>query len=139
MKDSKQELLRKEAELDSDPRVDLAVERTELVLERTQLAWIRTTLTFVATGIALDKGVEAIHQSRLQSGDALFDNAHIIGISLSITATVLLLLVTLFYLRRSRRLASMKGVKPVLFPPGAAASTLIILLGAVISFLLLIT
>ena len=139
MEDSKQQLLRKEAEQDTDPRVDLAVERTELALERTQLAWIRTTLTFLATGIALDKGIEAIHNSRVQSGTSLTDNAHIIGISLSITATALLLLVTLYYIRRSRRLARMKGVKPVMFPPGAAASTLIILLGAVISYLLLTT
>ena len=44
MENSKRELLRKEVEADTDPRVDLAVERTELAWERTQLAWIRTTL-----------------------------------------------------------------------------------------------
>ena len=36
--------IEKEAEADTDPRVDLAVEPTELALERTQLAWIRKTL-----------------------------------------------------------------------------------------------
>jgi len=63
--------LRKKAEADSDPRVDLAVERTELAWERTQLAWTRTTLTFIVSGIALDKGIEAIHRNRLESGNAL--------------------------------------------------------------------
>lgn len=131
--------LRKEAEQDADPRVDLAIQRTEFALERTQLAWIRTTLAFIASGIGVDKGMEAIHDARLQSGNALFENAHIIGISLSIAATVLLLLVTLFYISRSRKLARMKAVKPMLLPPGTAASLLIILLGTVISVLLLIT
>jgi putative membrane protein len=135
----KKELQRKEAEQDSDPRVDLAIQRTEFALERTQLAWIRTTLTFLASGIGLDKGMEAIHKTRLEAGNALSNNAHAIGITLSIAATLLLSLVTLLYIRRLRRLARMKGVKPMLFPPGSVASFLIILLGAVISFLLVVT
>lgn len=71
--------LRKEAEKYTDPRADLAVERTELAWERTQLAWIRTTITFLAGGIGLDKGVGAMRKTRIESGDALFQNAHIIA------------------------------------------------------------
>jgi uncharacterized membrane protein YidH (DUF202 family) len=44
-KEESNQQLRKEAEQDADPRVDLAVERTEYALERTQLAWIRTVLS----------------------------------------------------------------------------------------------
>ncbi len=131
--------LRKEAEADTDPRVDLSIERTELAWERTQLAWIRTTLTFIASGIALDKGMEAIHRDRLESGSALVQNAHAIGITLSIGGTILLLIVTLYYIKRVRRLAIMKGAKPVLIPVGAISSILIILLGVIISFLLLVS
>jgi len=131
--------LRKDAEADTDPRVDLAVERTELALERTQLAWIRTTLTFIASGIALDKGMEAIRANRLESGSAFVQNAHAIGISLSMGGTILLLIITLYYIKRVRRLALMKGAKPVLIPPGVISSSLIILLGAIISYLLLVS
>ncbi len=130
---------RKNAEADTDPRVDLAVERTELALERTQLAWIRTTLTFIGSGIALDKGMEAIHKSRLESGNALVQNAHAIGVSLSTGGTILLLITTLAYIKRSRKLAIMKGTKPVLIPAGAISSILIILLGTIISLLLLVS
>jgi len=131
--------LRKEAEADTDPRVDLAVERTELAWERTQLAWTRTTLTFIVSGIALDKGMEAIHANRLESGNALVQNAHAIGITLSTGGTILLLIVTLYYIKRIRRLTIMKGAKPVLIPAVAISSILIILLGVIISFLLLVS
>jgi putative membrane protein len=139
MEDSKKELQRKEAEKDADPRVDLAVERTELALERTQLAWIRTVLSFIAGGIGLDKGMEAIHKNRVESGNALVENAHAIGILLSLAGTVLMALTTWYYIRRSRKLAKMKGIQPLLFPPGAFASVLIIILAAVVSILLLVS
>ena len=131
--------LRKKAEADSDPRVDLAVERTELAWERTQLAWTRTTLTFIVSGIALDKGIEAIHRNRLESGNALVQNAHAIGIVLSMGGTILLLITTLYYIKRIRRLTIMKGAKSVLIPAVAISSILIILLGVILSFLLLIS
>ena len=136
MEDLNQQSLRKEAEKDADPRVDLAVERTELALERTQLAWIRTTLTFLGGGIALDKGIEAMHEARVESGNALVQNAHFVGLTLSMAGTVLMILTTWNFIRRSRSLAKMKGGKPLLIPHGAFASFLIILLGAAISFLL---
>ena len=136
---SKIEQTRKEAEKDSDPRVDLAVERTELAWERTQLAWIRTTLTFIASGIGLDKGIEAIHKDRLESGNAFVQNAHAIGVSLSTVGTLLLLITMVVYIKRTRRLAVIKGAKPILIPPGAISSMLIILLGTIISFLLLVS
>lgn len=134
---SNEELLRKEAEHDADPRVDLAVERTEFALERTQLAWIRTSLALLGSGVALDKGIEAVHQARVESGDALVRNAHMIGIYLSVAGTLLMLLNTWRFIRRLRSLALMKSAKPMWIPPGALASLVIIFLGVVISLLLL--
>jgi putative membrane protein len=141
MENEKSEIkqLRKETEANVDPRVDLSVERTELALERTQLAWIRTVLSLIAGGIGLDKGMEAIHKTRLESGNALVENAHAIGISLSITATILIIITTVSYIRRCRSLARLKGVKPIGLPPGAIGSIIVILLGGVISFLLLLS
>jgi uncharacterized membrane protein YidH (DUF202 family) len=136
---SNHERLRKEAEKETDPRVDLAVERTELALERTQLAWIRTTLTLLAGGIGLDKAVEYMHKSRLESGDAFFENGHLFGTALSITATILMILFTWFYLQRSRSLARIKGAKALRAQPVFYASILIILMGIGICFLLLVS
>jgi putative membrane protein len=134
-----QQEIRNEAAKESDPRVHLSVERTELAWERTQLAWIRTVLGFLASGIALDKGLESMRKARIESGDAFFANTHIIGIILSITGTLLMLISTWLYIRRSYNLAKQKGVKPMWFPPGVIASLLIVILGLGISFLLLVS
>jgi uncharacterized membrane protein YidH (DUF202 family) len=131
--------LRQQAEKESDPRVDLAVERTELALDRTQLAWIRTVLGFLGSGIALDKGIDAVHKSRIESGDALIQNAHFIGLSLSVSGTIMMMITTWYFIYRSNQLAKMKGGKPYILHPGAFASCLIILLGLTISFLLWIS
>ena len=122
-----------------DNRNDLAVERTELALERTQLAWVRTTLAFIGSGIALDKGMEALHKARLEAGNALFQNAHVIGISLSLGATILISFVTWHFVHRSKQLYKMRGTKGGWFLPGVFVSLLIIILGAVVSLLLIIT
>jgi putative membrane protein len=122
-----------------DPRIDLAIERTELAMERTQLAWIRTTLAFLGSGIALDKGVEAIRQGRLESGNAFFEHAHMVGLSLSITGTVIMIYATWYFMKRLHALQLSKGMKPVLFPPAFASSILMIVLGLAVSFLLLVS
>jgi uncharacterized membrane protein YidH (DUF202 family) len=134
--ESKEQLLRNEAEHDADPRVDLAVERTEYALERTQLAWIRTSLALLGSGVALDKGTEAVHKARIESGDALVRNAHMIGIYLAVAGTLLMIINTWMFIRRSRTLAQIKNSKPRWMPPGAVASLVVIFLGVVVSLLL---
>lgn len=116
-----------------------ALEATVYALERTLLAWIRTTLALLGSGIALDKGMEYIHQTRVLSGTALFENAHVIGIVLSCFSTLLLFLSTLFSYQRLARLADQLGNgRKTIFPVIATAS-LVILLGATISILLLVS
>jgi putative membrane protein len=122
-----------------DPRIDLAIERTELAIERTQLAWIRTTLAFLGSGIALDKGVEAIRQGRMESGNAFFKHAHIVGLSLSIAGTCIMAYATWYFMRRLHTLQTAKGIQPVSFPPALASSILMIVLGIAVSFLLLVS
>jgi uncharacterized membrane protein YidH (DUF202 family) len=133
--DSQEQMLRKQEEQNADPRVDLAVERTEYALERTQLAWIRTVIGFLASGVGLDKGIQAAHQARIESGDAFVKNAHMIGIYLSVSGTALMIITTWKYILRARSLAKIKGAKPALIPPAALASLLIIFLGIVVSLL----
>ncbi len=134
--DSKEQLLRNEAEHAADPRVDLAVERTELALERTQLAWIRTNIALLASGVAIDKGIEALHQARIESGTAIIRNAHMIGLYLAICGTLLMTINTWIYINRSRSLARMNGLRPLRIAPGALASIIMIILGIAISLLL---
>ncbi len=121
-----------------DPRVSFAIERTAYALERTQLAWIRTTLAFLGGGVALDKGMEAIHKARIISGKALFDSAHIIGIFLSSGATLFMLLSTWFCYKRFHNLSE-KQVTPHVYYPVMLSSALTLLLGIVISVLLIIS
>jgi putative membrane protein len=128
-----------EAEAAADPRVDLAIERTELALERTQLAWLRTTLAFLGSGLALDKGMEFIHQKRVDVGKAFFDNTHIIGISLSVGGTLTLALSTIYFIKRFRALSASGNQKTQKFPPVFWASMLVILLGLSISALMIAT
>lgn len=124
------------AEQTQDTKTLLAVERTLYAVERTQLAWVRTTLAMLGSGIALDKGLEYIHQTRVIAGTALFESAHIIGLVLSLFSTILLLMSTVFSYRRLRVLTAqmtmnMRTVLPTLF-----LSLLVVILGATISFLL---
>ena len=123
----------------ADLGLQLSIERTELALERTQLAWIRTTLALLGSGIALDKGMELIHKTRVEAGNALFENAHVIGIVLSMGGTLGMVLSSWFCFKRFRNLSLMKGFSPPLFPLVLLPSVLISLLGIVISVLLLIT
>jgi len=92
MKD--EQTIRKEAENDVDPRVDLAVERTMLAMERTQLAWVRTVITLITAGIAIDK----VHLARIIAGIAWQKNAHMDGLLLTSAGTALITLATVLYI-----------------------------------------
>jgi len=118
-----------ETELETDPRVDLAVERTELALERTHLAWIRTTLTFITAGLAIDAASSLIHQQRLLHNIALVRNGHLIGIFLTTSGLLLLVVETLYYLKRSKQLSMIKKGKLKWFIPGLALSLIVFVLG----------
>ena len=81
--------------------------------------------------------MEYIHQTRVISGTALFENAHVIGIVLSCFSTLLLFLSTLFSYQRLARLADQLGNGRKVIFPVIATDGLVILLGATISILLL--
>ncbi|PWU03032.1 MAG: hypothetical protein C5B52_04180 [Bacteroidetes bacterium] len=128
-----------EIDLNDDPRVDLAVERTLLSWERTQLAWIRTVLALVAGGIGLDKGLEVIHEQRLIKQTALVQSAQAIGISLSIIASVTIIFSTIFFVIRVRTLSKMTKIKTVWLFGTVFISLLIIILAVTISYVLITT
>lgn len=124
------------AEQAQDIKTLLAVERTLYAVERTQLAWVRTTLAMLGSGIALDKGMEYIHQTRVIAGTALFESAHIIGVVLSLFSTILLLLSTIFCYRRFSILTTQMKMNMRTVLPTLCLSLLVVTLGATISYLL---
>ncbi len=128
-----------EAPTTSEVKNQTALEATLYALERTLLAWVRTSLALLGSGIAIDKGMEYIHQTRVLSGTALFENAHVIGIVLSCFSTLLLLLSTLFSYQRLASLADQLRIGRKAIFPVMATSFLVIILGATISILLLIS
>jgi uncharacterized membrane protein YidH (DUF202 family) len=125
--------IRKEAENDVDPRVDLAVERTMLAMERTQLAWVRTVITLITAGIAIDK----VHLARIIAGIAWQKDAHIAGLLLTSAGTALITLTTVHYIIRTRELSLMRGRKNSLIEGGTLISIFIVLIGALSIYSLL--
>ena len=126
--------IRKEAERDMDPRVDLAVERTELALERTQLAWVRTLLSMIGGGFVIDKSMEALHKARIEAGQALVNHGHLAGMLLSGVGTLLMILVTINYSIRASKLAIMKGGRKSYLAPGFLISVFTILIGIILLY-----
>jgi putative membrane protein len=51
-------------ELESDPRIPLAFERTLLAYERTRIAWVRTALALISFGFAIAKFFAYMRQER---------------------------------------------------------------------------
>ena len=124
MKD--EQTIRKEAEEDVDPRVDLAVERTMLALERTQLAWVRTVITLITAGIAIDK----VHLARIIAGIAWQKDAHMAGLLLTSTGTALMAFVTFLFILRTRELKSIRTSRNNFPQPGTLISIFMIVVGA---------
>jgi len=121
-----EQTIRKEAEKDVDPRVDLAVERTMLALERTQLAWVRTVITLITAGIAIDK----VHLARIIAGIAWQKDAHMAGLLLTSAGTALITLATVHYIIRIHELSLMRGRRNNLFQAGTFISIFMIVIGA---------
>jgi uncharacterized membrane protein YidH (DUF202 family) len=127
MKDEQQ--IRADAEQNADPRIDLAVDRTIFALIRTQLAWIRTIIGLMTAGLAIDKGFAALHEARLIAGNAWVKNGHFAGMVMTCSGTLLIIIVTVNYIKGMGALNKMKGKQTKLYDPGLMLSLLITLIG----------
>jgi uncharacterized membrane protein YidH (DUF202 family) len=123
---------------ETDPRIDLALERTMYAMERTQLAWVRTVLGFITGGIAIDKGLSALHQARVLSGVAWEKNGHFGGLLLTSFGTGMMALVTIFYVIRMWQLSDMLGRRNKLLYPGTLVSVFMCIVGALSVYFLTI-
>ena len=119
-----------------DPRIDLAIERTSLALERTQLAWVRTVIGFITAGFSIDKATTVLYEARLVSGVAWARNGHFAGLLLTITATALMILVTIFYFRRIGQLNRMRGFREIQPAPTTLLSIFVCVVGGITIYFL---
>jgi putative membrane protein len=58
------EAIDKDPAAQSDPRVQLAFERTFLAYERTRIAWVRTALALISFGFAFAKVLQYLREQR---------------------------------------------------------------------------
>jgi hypothetical protein len=64
-------------------------------------------------------------------------SGHLSGILLTVAATVFLVFTSIEYVRQARRLARLKGSPPPWLPPALLLSSLVILVGVILSAFLL--
>jgi uncharacterized membrane protein YidH (DUF202 family) len=121
-----------------DFRDELAIERTQLALENIHLGWIRILFNIMSAGLALDKGLEALHNSQLLKGKVMLGNGHILGIFLILLGSVLLSIKTFYYVVHARQLAAIKDRGPSLISLNIILSVALILVGFTVSFLLIV-
>ena len=133
-----------EAAQEPDPRIDLAAQRTQLAWDRTLLAWIRTALSLMASGVALDKGIQFLHERRLAAGTAWVNQAawvhgaHIVGISLTAISTLLLAIVAWNHLSGIRELAGTRHRNPPRVTTASVAAVIVVIFGcAVVAVLIM--
>lgn len=131
--------MRKDSEEEMDPRTDLAVERTEMALERTQLAWIRTLLSMIGGGFVIDKGLAAFHKARMESGQALVNHAHLAGMVVTGTGTLLMIIVTILYYKKAVKLARLKHDPKFLIDPALALSLITVFLGLILFYFIFLS
>jgi len=127
------------AELELSEATALALLRSELALQRTLLAWVRTTLALMAAGIAYDKGFQYLHDLRLEAGTAWVQSAHVVGITVIGISTALLILVSCSYIIGMRSLTSTRTGSIAKMLPTLLAALLVIVVGACVLIVLVVT
>jgi uncharacterized membrane protein YidH (DUF202 family) len=128
--------IKSDAEQVDDPRIEIAIERTQLAYERTQLAWVRTVLALITAGIAIDKGTEALHEARIEMGEALIKDGHFSGMLLTISGTAMMLLATGIFFQRMKELDQMRGFRRKLPYPVFILSVIISFFGGLVIYFL---
>ena len=109
----------------SDPRVQLAFERTFLAYERTRIAWVRTALSLISFGFGIAKFFQYLHEKRGET--ATMFSPRVVGLVMIAIGLVSLILA---HLQERRALKSLRERCPELpVPISGAMAVLITLLG----------
>ncbi len=120
-----------------DLNTHLARLRTIWALERTQLAWVRTAFAVMLAGLSLDKAAHALHELKLLRNGAWVDGSYLLAVVGASASALLLALATWMHLKRLDDLDP-DAIIPRWHSPVVMMSMLVVLLGAIISFLLII-
>ena len=112
-------------ELEADPRIPLAFERTLLAYERTRIAWVRTALALISFGFAIAKFFAYLREERGATATLMSPRA--VGLIMIIIGLVGLILANLQQRRAVKALRQRCPGLPV--PVAGIMSGMIALLG----------
>ncbi|RDI10241.1 DUF202 domain-containing protein [Flavobacterium sp. AG291] len=116
----------------------LTAEQTDLALETTHLAWVRTTLVMILAGLCISKGPQILSEAKLLTQEIIAES-NIMGIVLVVTGTVLLTVITFYFLLRRKQLSSVSKINSYTLIPMLLISAFTVLVGTGISYLLIVT
>ena len=80
----------KQSAAESDPRVQLAFERTFLAYERTRIAWVRTALALISFGFAIAKVLQYLREKQGETATLMSPRA--VGLIMIVIGLVSLIL-----------------------------------------------
>jgi putative membrane protein len=80
----------KQSAAQSDPRVQLAFERTFLAYERTRIAWVRTALALISFGFAIAKVLQYLREKQGETATLMSPRA--VGLIMIVIGLVSLIL-----------------------------------------------
>ena len=124
------EFVNKQLAAQSDPRVQLAFERTFLAYERTRIAWIRTALALISFGFGIAKILQYIREKRGET--ATFMSPRAVGLIMIVIGLVGLILAN----RQNRRaVKALRERCPELPIPVAGVMTVLIALVGVLALI----
>jgi putative membrane protein len=84
------EAIHKQLPAQSDPRVQLAFERTFLAYERTRIAWVRTALALISFGFAIAKVLQYLREKQGETATVMSPRAIGLGmISIGLVSLIL--------------------------------------------------
>jgi inner membrane protein YidH len=84
------EAIDKEPAAQSDPRVQLAFERTFLAYERTRIAWVRTALALISFGFVIAKFFQYLREKQGETATVLSPRAiGLVMITIGLVALIL--------------------------------------------------
>ena len=118
----------KQSSAQSDPRVQLAFERTFLAYERTRIAWVRTALALISFGFAIAKVLQYLREKQGETATLMSPRA--VGLTMIVIG-----LVSLILAGRQNRLAvkALRERCPELPIPIAGVMTVLIALLGVLA------
>jgi hypothetical protein len=75
-----------------------------------------------------------LHQARLASGEAWVNHGHLAGMVMTISGTLLILIITAYFIVRMSTLKKMRGQQRILLFPGILLSLLIFVIGILLLY-----